>query len=433
MRAGFAEVDITPPVGTRKIGWLKLIIGERVADPLSARAAVIESGGRSIAFIQLDTLCVTESLVREIRRRIEAAHGFAGSNVMVAATHNHAGPAIANVGDVAREGAYVETMVSKIVTMFGAALANRRACSVGLGRTTDFTLAHNRRMVTRSGFVRTHGRFCDGDSLFIEGPIDPEVNVLAARNARGELLGALVNYACHPTHYGGDTVFSAGFPGVLARIMKERGCPVTLFLNGTQGNVHTSAPEKDGADVPLEEAGRMLAEDAWCVIPTLKWREKVRLASRQRTIRLPFRKLTRDQIRGTVKGAQRFIDSAIYDRGMPEVVAEIRARGTQRAEVQVFFMDECAFVGIPAEMFVELGLQLKVQANPVRAWAVGVANGMVGYVPHTEAFARGGYETTFFGSSKLAPGAGEQFVACAARMIQHETRNSKSKTRRKQR
>src|SRR5207244_2447990 len=35
------------------------------------------------------------------------------------------------------------------------------------------------------------------------GPIDPEVGVLAAWSAQGELLGCLVNYACHATTFGG--------------------------------------------------------------------------------------------------------------------------------------------------------------------------------------------------------------------------------------
>ena len=38
---------------------------------------------------------------------------------------------------------------------------------------------------------------------------------------------------------------------------------------------------------------------------------------------------------------------------------------------------------------------------------VGQANGMVEYVPHKEAFLRGGYEATRCGSRRLAPAAGE--------------------------
>ncbi|GAG34883.1 unnamed protein product, partial [marine sediment metagenome] len=58
MRAGFAEIDITPPVGILKMGWLKRIVSDRVLDPLYARAAVFEHEGARVGFIQLDTLSI---------------------------------------------------------------------------------------------------------------------------------------------------------------------------------------------------------------------------------------------------------------------------------------------------------------------------------------------------------------------------------------
>ena len=61
---------------------------------------------------------------------------------------------------------------------------------------------------------------------------------------------------------------------------------------------------------------------------------------------------TEAEVRGAVRGAQRFIDSAIYDRGMPALLERIRTRKTNPAEVQVLAMDEYAWVGIPAEYFV---------------------------------------------------------------------------------
>ena len=87
---------------------------------------------------------------------------------------------------------------------------------VGVGRGLNADIAFNRRLVMRDGTVRTHGSFKDPDALGFEGPIDPEVGVLAARGKDGKILGALVTYACHPGHKGGDPMFSAGYPGVLA-------------------------------------------------------------------------------------------------------------------------------------------------------------------------------------------------------------------------
>jgi hypothetical protein len=417
IRAGFAESDITPPLGTRKIGWLRVIVADKVLDPLFARVAVIESARERVAFVQLDTLCVRWTTVADVRERVKDAYGFPGQNVMVAATHNHAGPAVANVGDVPRDDAYVETMVQKVVSAFGQALESAQEAEVGFASVAEFGVAWNRRVIMRDGTVRTHGTFNDPNALCLEGPVDPEVAVLAARKRGGELLGAIVDFTCHPAHHGGSTELSGGFPGVLASEMRRRGCPVTLYLNGASGNISHSDPTRNGAGNTKEEMGLILASDVSKTLAAMKFRADLKVGCEAETIQLPFRKATEDEIKGTLRGAQRFIDSAIYDRGMPGVLERIRRMGTQPAEVQVLFLDEYAYAAIPAEYFVQHGLRIKEKSHPRHALVVGHANGMVGYVPHKEAFLRGGYETTFAGSSRLAPEAGDLLADCAIELI----------------
>lgn len=235
LRAGFAEIDITPPVGTHKIGWLKDIVSDRVMDPLYARAAVIERGPGAVGFIQLDTLSIRWTQVKDIRARIESQYGFSGNHIMVSATHNHAGPAVANVGDVKRDEGYVETLVQKCARAFGAALAARQPAEIGFNHVYEAEVGYNRRVTMRDGTVKTQQVFSQNpDCLCIEGPVDPEVAVLAMRRPNGDLLGCLVNFACHPTDHGGGAALSAGFPGLVCRLMKGHGCPVTLYLNGAE-------------------------------------------------------------------------------------------------------------------------------------------------------------------------------------------------------
>src|SRR5687768_8365845 len=100
MTGSFNEVDITPPPGTRKIGWLKEIVGQRAIDPLFARICILQTGGVHVAFVQLDTLSVSRRMVAEIRKRVAERFEFPGANIMVGATHNHAGPAIVRAGEV---------------------------------------------------------------------------------------------------------------------------------------------------------------------------------------------------------------------------------------------------------------------------------------------------------------------------------------------
>jgi hypothetical protein len=149
----------------------------------------------------------------------------------------------------------------------------------------------------------------------------------------------------------------------------------------------------------------------------LTWRSEPKLSVRATQLELPFRCVSEAEIKGTIRGAQRFIDPALYDKNMPAVLAQMKQRGVQKCEVQALFLDEYAFAGIPAEFFVELGLQIKERAHPRHALIFGLANGMVGYVPTAEAFTRGGYETTFCGWSKLAPEAGGMLVEAATTII----------------
>ena len=108
LQAGFAEIDITPPIGTHKIGWLKDIVSTEVRDPLFARVAVFGLPRSSLAFVQLDTLFMAWPEVTAIRQGVTQQYGFPGEHVMVTATHNHAGPAVAHAGDVPKDVAYTE-------------------------------------------------------------------------------------------------------------------------------------------------------------------------------------------------------------------------------------------------------------------------------------------------------------------------------------
>jgi hypothetical protein len=417
-KAGFAEIDITPPVGVEKIGWLKVIVSDHVLDRLYARAAVLECDGRRVGFIQMDTLFAPADLVAEVRRRVEADTGFPGGSVMVAATHNHAGPAVDNVGVVRCDAPYVEALTGKLAAVFATAVERLAPAEVGFDRAFEFDVPHNRRLILRDGTARTHGTFEDPQALCFEGPIDPEVAVLAVRDAGGTgLLGALVNFACHPAHHGPDGALSAGYPGVLAAEMKSRGCPVTMFLQGAAGNIHSADPARGGVDMQMAPIGKALARDVVAALANMQFSRKVRLGWAARTVQLPFRALSPEQIRGTARGAQRFVDPALYDRTIPAEVERIRRMGTQPAEVQVLFVNDVAFVAVGAEYFVEFGLRIKQRAWPVRALVVSCAKGRLGYVPTREAFGRGGYETTFGPSSCLGPDAGDLLADTAVELI----------------
>jgi hypothetical protein len=412
--AGFAHADITPRRGSPKIGNLTFHVGLRADGPLMARVAALDDGRTRRVIATLDALSVSATVVARIRAELP------DTEVMVAATHTHGSGALVRCGEVEADNAYQDRVVAAVVSAATDAIARMRPAEVATARAMQTSLPRNRRVVQRDGTVHTHGTLAEPDALWIEGPVDPELTVVAMRDReRGSPLGCLVNFTLHPTDHGDDDVFSAGWPGGLAAALEATGMPETLFLNGALGDVHPMDPARGGAMPSMSEISARLAADVTGLLSELAYRGDLVLSAHSTRVRLPFRAL--DGARS--HGEQRFGDDALYERMIAAVAREAAAEGTQAAEVQALGIGEHLLVGMPGELFAALGLAVKQAAYPWRALVVGLANGMVGYVPTREAFNRGGYETTLSTVSKLAPEAGEQLVRAAASLTPDYTRS----------
>ena len=415
--AGFAEVDVTPPLGTPRQGWNASMRAERVLDPIMARAAVFRRGdGPPLAILSLDIALIGAADAAAIRRRARAEHGVEPGRLLVAATHNHAGPAVLDEA-LPRDERWIEQLIAGATAAVGKAWASRVEAEVAVGSAFVFNVAANRRVLRRDGTARTHGGFRDPMSLAVEGPIDPELGVLAVRaRAGGAMLGLLANYACHPTHHGGDAVFSAGYPGAFCRELRASGVPVALFLQGAAGNVAydepTGRPEKS-----MGEIGEILAGAALRAVAEARWSRPSTLDAASTTVSLRYREPTEAEIGGTSFGAQRLGEAGYYERKIPPLLAQIRRDKVEAAEVQALRIGDLWLASQPAETFVEHGLAIKRGVWPARAFVVGYAGGMLGYLPTEDAFAHGGYETTFGPPSRMAPEAGRLLAEAAVGMI----------------
>ncbi|OGV51131.1 MAG: hypothetical protein A2X49_01710 [Lentisphaerae bacterium GWF2_52_8] len=417
MKAGFSEIDISPQPGTEKIGWLQPIKGTHILDPLFARIAVFEEDGHKAAFIQLDTLCVGRTLTRRIREAIKESFGFPSENIMISASHNHAGPAVSSfLPYQERDEAYIDGLITKCTEAFGSAFSSLQEAEGGFASVFNFEVAHNRRTRMRDGTVKTQTTSANKNFLCLEGPRDPELAVFLVRDTKGKTLGALLNYACHPTHHGGDDAFSAGFPGVLAAELKKLGCPVALFLNGAFGNVITVDFET-GVSLSMEEAGQSLAKSFTEAQKNISFSSKWPVNTHKNTLQLPFRRSSPAEEKGQVFGAQRFRSDDYYNTTIAHWKKEHAGETSCPAEIQVLGIGNIFFAGVPAEYFVEFQLKIKESFPKIHALTVGAANGMLGYVPSKNAFTRGGYETTFLCSSCMAPETGDLIADEIIRLI----------------
>src|ERR1039458_8332734 len=71
---GAAEIDITPPVGTRLAGYFNERLARGTHDPLHAKAVVLRQGAEQIAFVSCDLIGI--SLGVTINKRVRGSSSF---------------------------------------------------------------------------------------------------------------------------------------------------------------------------------------------------------------------------------------------------------------------------------------------------------------------------------------------------------------------
>ena len=95
MQIGYAEIDITPPVGEEMAGY-GFYLNRRatgILDPLRARALALAVGPAQAVVVQLDLIGLSAAFVAALRARITARTGLPPTHLLLHCTHTHSGPA----------------------------------------------------------------------------------------------------------------------------------------------------------------------------------------------------------------------------------------------------------------------------------------------------------------------------------------------------
>ncbi|HXF62125.1 MAG TPA: neutral/alkaline non-lysosomal ceramidase N-terminal domain-containing protein [Caldilineaceae bacterium] len=412
LRAGAARIEITPPPGLDLTGYIaRDNPATGVRDPLYARALALDDGRRQVALVSCDLLAFDADFVDDVRAHIAIATRIPGPQVMLAATHSHAGPAILDLQDCGRpDPAWVKSCQTRIVQAVAQAQAALEPAALAVGQGESTAGVHNRRQ--------------PGDV------IDPAVGVLRVDKAGGAPLAVVVNYTCHPTCLSSDNrLVSADYPGLVTATVEQATGAICLFLTGAIGDV---GPVTRG-EKSLATVGQAVAEEALRVLPSLTPIENPLLDTEGEILALPLDALPDRSALLRQREEYRLASLAADQARQPlqARIARAMVGWTERildrykvgplpaallGEVQVFHLGEAALAGVPGELFVELGLQIKREVAPRPVFIVGCANASVGYLPARRAYPLGGYEIDeaykYYGAPAVfAPEAGEQLVA----------------------
>jgi hypothetical protein len=232
-----------------------------------------------------------------------------------------------------------------------------------------------------------------------------------------------VNFAMHPDVVSG-TKISADYPGSLSRhLEKVHGAEmVTLFANGCCGNVnHRNVWWADAQSGPreMERIGAVLTGAVLKTWPGLQPVTTFAPRARSAMVSFALPKFSDEDRNEARETMRRMSDPKISTAAKAKAVCvlDTLAREGKPIEVEVqaiALSEDVAIVGLPGEIFAELGLALK-KASPFRHTLIAeLANGSIGYIPNRAAYAEGNYEVV---SSRVGAGAGEMLVAVAGRVL----------------
>lgn len=441
---GVAQLNITPQAGYPHYRDF----GTGADDSLYVKAMVFQQGDVKWAIAVCDLLWIERELSAEVRVTVSERTGIPYDNILLTATHTHTGPAYhGNIYElnnhvrkfsgtpeeaIARNG-YPGYLKERIIEALVKAYGSKVPVTVRSATDSVTTLSFNRRFIMKDGKVRTNPGKGNRDIVKAAGPIDPEVHVLFIEKASDRsLLGVVTNFAVHSDTYGG-TAFSADYPGVLARKLKEKikGDFVSVFLQGASGDLNHIDVRKEGERLTTALIGSRLADCVHGQQSRLVPVSKPGLAASSEFVYAPLQAYQEAELAWAKDGeaVSPFGETGLFKLRRPMKIKSLeRIRqseaipptiGTEPwtlpVEVQVFRLgDDVAVVGLPGEIFAELGLAIKKHSPFKTTLFVELTNSHIAYVPTRKAFSQGSYETL---NSRLAPGGGELMVESAIRQL----------------
>ena len=429
MKLGTAQIDITPAPGAELSGFAARVqpsVG--VLDPLFAKALFMETGATKLLWIHCDLIGFDRTIVLEFRRWAQEKLGLGAQQVMLSATHTHAGPATIHLRECGEfDAAYVARLQTRL----------RRAAEIAVAQTEAVGLTG----------VEGIQELAVDRRLTATPHTDPRVAALGFRRGDGSFAAVLVNYAMHPVALGATNrhVSADIFGEAAARLARELpGRPVVLMTNGACGNLNP--PAENVSFDQIKAWGRQLADAVRPQLVAGKINSQPGLQLLVRNVALPLDTLDAD-------GIHQFAETALskpeplkeWGDKYRRVVEHWRATrlqqlgtyesGYHEAELFGVRLDDVIFIGANAEVFSEFTDWLREKSRR-QIYLVGYANGDVGYLPTRAAYAEGGYEVDvahlFYGGFRPRAGGLELLAAAAQDVVRELDANTANEAERNQ-
>ncbi len=378
LTAGYGETLITPPIGVELSGYGFYLERKAmsVLDDLKARALYLENDGQKLLLISCDLVGFTVAVADAIRGKISKAVKVPSSNILLACTHTHTGPAtmpLPGIGEM--DPGYMASLPAAIAEASVRAVSDASEAAFSYSFEALEPLGYNRTNVTFEG-------------------IDPTLKIAYFERETEDIL--FLSYACHAVILGRSTQVSADWPGAAVRALEKTGRRAIVF-QGFCGDIDpVTQLNRWGEGTPDDLAlyGFIIADRARKSRCYAKTPTDPTIRTVERRIRVPLAVPPEDKIDDV---ANLFLEKnsgfPLADRFAEEWKKKARSEygGLMKepfvagVPIQAAHIGGLEILGLPGEVFSQFGLNLR-KTHPALV-PIGYANGDIGYFPGKGAFA----------------------------------------------
>jgi neutral ceramidase len=352
---------------------------------------------------------------------IERELGIPAANVLVNCTHTHHAPSTMRVHDYGPDAVFTRRVQDGIVRAVRDAKSRLADSRLMFAIGEEKTVGQNSRMLLADGQIYWVGPRTN--VVRVTGPFDPELPVLAFRSPDERLQALIFNHSTHTIGARTPGRRSPSIYGLAAQELEQQLGGTTLFLEGASGSTHN-------LDLSGDECIRRLKT---AVFDTLQRAQPIDvrvLGARKRPLTFRVRQFDDPAEDAAVARYVRKYVGPPYDEVIRKVFVNMRRElATQQGQeretwVQALRIGDIAWVGVPAEYFTQLGLDIKNRSPFRHTYVAELANDWIGYLPNRAGHQLGGYQVWTGYHSYAEPGTGERIADLAVELLRELAQES---------
>lgn len=406
-------------------------------DDCYCRAIAIDNGKRKMMLVIYELSDMPT--IPDLKQQIAAACGFAAKDIFCAVTHNHS--SICDYGmrhnpeEDARREAYKPIEIAAACNAAKQAVATMRPAHYGYGE-IDSYINTNRDYHSFNGYwleARNLGGY-SCKTLAMVKFVDDE----------GKVIAAILNHETHATcaflqrDFDGLCKTSGNFPGITCRFVEEYlgGDAIVAWTAGASGNQNpvlshglqyeypdgytTEVPYPDGVGyMQMEQIGRLHGADACRGLDSItEYSDVMPIAHVHDLVLMPAQKRAPgyENIKGVIRMGGKGIRTDFTPPKQPVLPVMVDdPENPQPMEMELVIMGDIAMVGAGAEIFAEIGRDIKAASPYRKTFVVAHVAEHVGYVLDKSSV----QSTSFQAFSNIKPGASDELIVeCSLRMFE---------------